>query len=523
MPTEDAASVPSPRAPPERLRLALVAIALVALAFFGHLAFTAHFFDRWDEIEYIEGAKRIAAGGMVASDKRLPLFPILIAGAHLFVADWGVAARVAVRVAGVALLFAIGGLTAEVFGLTAAWMAALLLACAPLALVSASVVHPITTLALFTTLAVWSLVRHRSTRSIAALALAGLCIALAGFTRPEGFALAPLAAWFAVRAAVRREVGRAGLFALSGSWIAIALAAAWFAAHFWYGQAVAETVTASGSARHFAWFLSGYLRALPSVLAYPTALLAAAGVVRAIARCRRGALDARERAFCLVAGWLFAADLVGLSSYLAFSTIYLYTFVPLVAAVAAYGLDGLARLRIAGAARPRRTVIASALAVAVAVNLALALYGVAQFEKLIADYRSACLWLRDHRTNDARGRPETVVAMSPAHLSWWTGIPSLPYDHALFAAGRYVVLSDLFAQNLGLDYDGELRFLVDVLGGKIVCSAERDVRPILGVAFCQPFADVMTPRSLDQRWKNHRFRSAVVELPPKLRRSTRPR
>jgi len=501
------------------LRFRRVALALIALLFVAHLARSVRFFDRWDEIEFIQGAQKLATGHMVDSDKRLPLFSFAIAAVRAVVRpvlpDWSVAARLATQLLGAGTLLALAGLASEAFGAAAGLVAALLLATCPLALASAAIVHPVVPLALLVTLAAWCLARHLRTGSIGALALANVFVALAGFTRPEGFAFAPLAFWLDARAYMRRGDARprpgaaAGLAAAAAT---ILLSAWWFATHAWYARAVVTTLAREGPLAHAASYLTAYLRALPSLLSYPAALLAAAGLVRLVAAARARRLDARARAFALVGGWLVVALLAGLASYPYFTTIYLLTLLPVALALAAHGLDGLARLGRPYDAPPRRAVVAAGLAVAVAVNLPLGEYEITQYGRVLADYHDCCLWVRDRRQAKAPAPSGFVVAMDPVHLRWWTAVPSLSYRREFAVGARHVVLCDLFAQNFGFDYDEELRWLA-ARGGNVVYSSERSLRPTLGMTLCQPYRDVFTPRILDVRWTPQRFRSAVVELP----------
>ena len=501
------------------MRFRRVALALIALLFVAHLARSVRFFDRWDEIEFIQGAQQLAAGHMVDSDKRLPLFSFSIAAVRAVVRpvlpDWSVAARLATQLLGAGTLLALAGLASEAFGAAAGLAAALLLATCPLALAAAAIVHPVVPLALLVTLAAWSLARHLRTGSIGALALANVLVALAGFTRPEGFAFAPLAFWLDARVCMRRGDTRprpAAAAGLAAAAATILLSAAWFATHAWYARAVATTLGQETRLAHAASYVAAYLRALPSLLSYPAALLAAAGLVRLVVDAFARRLDARARAFALVGGWLAVALLAGLASYPYFTTIYLLTLVPVVLALAAHGLDGLARLGRPSDAPPRRAVVAAGLAVAVAVNLPLAEYEITQYGRVLADYHDCCLWVRDRRQAEAPAPSGFVVAMDPNHLRWWTAVPALSYRREYAVGARHVVLSDLFAQNFGFDYDEELRWLA-ARGGTVVFSSERSLRPTLGMTLCQPYRDVFTPRILDVRWTPQRFRSAVVELP----------
>ena len=503
------------------MRFRRVALALIALLFVAHLARSVRFFDRWDEIEFIQGAQQLAAGRMVDSDKRLPLFSFAIAAVHAAVRpvlpDWSVAARLATQLLGAGTLLALAGLASEAFGAATGLASALLLATCPLALAAAAIVHPVVPLALLVTLAAWSLARHRRTGSIGALALANVLVALAGFTRPEGFAFAPLAFWFDVRVFARRGDARprpAAAVGLGAAAAAILLSAAWFATHAWYARTVATTLAHEALLEHAASYVKAYLRALPSVLSYPAALLAAAGLVRLGVDALSRRLDARARAFALVGGWLAVTLLAGLASYPYFTTIYLLTLVPVVLALAAHGLDGLARLGRPAGAPPRRAVVAAGLAVAVAVNVPLGEYEITQYGRVLADYHDCCLWVRERRQAGAPAPSGFVVAMDPNHLRWWTAIPALPYRREFAVGARHVVLCDLFAQNFGFDYDEELRWLA-AQGGNVVFSSERSLRPTLGMTLCQPYRDVFTPRILDVRWTPQLFRSAVVELPPR--------
>jgi len=499
------------------VRYRRIALTGLALLFVAHLARTVHLFDRFDEIEFIQGAQRIAAGGMVHSEKRLPLLSFAIAAAHAllrpFAPDWSFAARVATQLFGAGALLATAGLATEAFGAAVGLAAALLFATAPLPLVAAAIVHPITLLALLATLAAWSLARHLRTRSAAALALANVLVALAGFTRPEGFAFAPIVLALDVRAWLRRGGGARGAFALAAAAGTIALSAAWFATHAWYASAVATNVASGGALAHAAEFTGAYLRALPWTLTWPTALLAAAGLVRVLAAWRAGRLDARVRAFAVVSAWLAAATLAGLASYTYFTTLYLVPLVPLLAALAAHGLDGLARLGRPAGAPARRPVVVAALALAVAANLALGEFELAQYENVLADYHDCCTWLRDREAADEPSPILRTCAMDPVHLAWWTGVASLPYRRETAVLARRVVLSDLFAQNFGFDYDAELRALAAESGARVVFTSEHALRPTLGMTLCQPYRDVFTPRILAVRWIPQHFRSAVVEFP----------
>jgi 4-amino-4-deoxy-L-arabinose transferase-like glycosyltransferase len=497
-------------------------VALAVVAFLVPLAVTHHAFDRWDEIEYIRGAQQIASGAKFVSEKRLPFFSCLIAAVHLLIPDWSVAAWVTARLLGAALVVATAGLAAESFGAAAGAIAALLIATAPLPFAVATLIQTSTQVALFMTLAAWALVRARARDSSAALAWANLCVALAGFTRPEGFALVPLILWIDVRRLARRDVRPRAKAGVAAGIAAIGLSAAWFLGHFWYGRNVVNTLGAAGAAAHVVDLLANYLRILPWMLSFGTAALAVAGMVALAVDARRATLTASQRRFAAVFAWLTVAVLIGLSTYEFWSSLYLAPLLPLVTVVAAHGLERLARA-LARTASARRIVLAAALVPAVGVNLGFSLFEMTQLERILGDYHDACLWLRDAlgRSDSAPATDagaELVVASEPVHLQWWTGIRSAPYRRDLARRAHHVVLCDLLGQNYGFDYDEELAWCERELGARVVFSSERWIRPVLGMTLCLPARYLFTPRILDVRWREHCFRSVVLEVPYRRRR-----
>jgi len=127
----------------------------------------------------------------VLHEKRLPLFPILIALTNRLVPDPSLAAKLLTRACGSALVVACFALVAELFGATTGLVAALLVATCPLGVFLAGVIHPLPLFALFVVLATHAGMRHVRSNHVNPLIITNLIITLTYFTQPKKFAFVP--------------------------------------------------------------------------------------------------------------------------------------------------------------------------------------------------------------------------------------------------------------------------------------------------------------------------------------------
>jgi hypothetical protein len=500
-------------------------LAAIVVATFVPLFWTARWFDRFDCVEYIQLSqtwwpKAGTPFEPVLHEKRLPLFPILIALANRLVPDPSLAAKLLTRACGSALVVAAFALVAELFGATTGLVAALLVATCPLGIFLAGVIHPLPLFALFMVVATHAVVRHvggaRDGRGgpIGPLVAANLIVALACFTRPEGFAFVPPLLGLDARAAWR--AGARGRVAIACGVIAQAASALFFMKHFWYGEHVVVTARSGSFVDHVVRWAAGYLQLLPSLCSYVAFAFVLIGAWTLLQRWRRGELDAGQRALFVAALYAFVAILGGIAAFDNFVGAYFYSPLPLALCV---GAVGFARVVAAAGARARlhaRLITALLLVAILGVNVPLAIAKLKSFEHVLADEHDCCLWLKEHIGVDRKGRQENVLAIDPNHLAWWTGLAVHPYHRESFQKGdkvRFVVLSDLILQNFKQDFDIEVDWLCQEKGARVVYRSETDVRPLFATTYCQPYSKVYTPAIVAVRFDLHHFRSAVLELP----------
>lgn len=493
-------------------------LAAIVAATFVPLLWTAGFFDRLDCVEYIQHAQSWwPRPGQpfrpILHEKRLPLFPILIALANRIVPDPSLAAKLLTRACGSALVVASFALVTEVAGTAAAattgLVAALLVATCPLGIFLAGVIHPLPLFALLTTLATHAVVRHFRSGRVGPLVAANLIVALACFTRPEGFAFVPPLLWLDVRAG--RKAGAGGRAAIVAGLAAQAASFLFFMKHFWYGQRLVDTARGDSFVRHFLEWSAGYLRLLPSLCSYVAFGFVLVGAVTLLRRLRRGELDPGQRAFFFAALGSFVVILAGISAFDNFIGCYIDSALPLALCVGAFGVERV----VAACARPR-VARALLLTAALAVNVPFAVAKLVSFDHVLADEHDCCLWLKEHVGVDRRGRREFVLAIDENHFAWWTGLAAGHYRRDfLEKAGkvRWVVLSDLLLQNFHLDFDQEVDWLCREKGARVVHESSTDVRPLFATTYCQPYSKVYTPAIVAVRFDLHHFRSAVLELP----------
>lgn len=496
-----------------RLLLAAIVVASVLPLFW-----TVRFFDRFDCVEYIQHAQTWwprpgEPFKPMLHEKRLPLFPILIALANRIVPDPSLAAKLLVRACGSALVVASFALVAEVVGAGAAaatgLVAALLVASCPLGIFLAGVIHPLPLFVLLTTLATHAVVRHFKSGRARPLAVANLLVALACFTRPEGFAFVPPLLLLDARAFRRAGVG--GRAAIAAGAAAQLGAFAFFLNHFWYGEHVAVTVRSGSFVDHVVRWAAGYLQLFPSLCSYVAFVFVLIGAITLGTRLRRRELDVGRRVLFFAALWSFVVILAGISAFDNFVGSYFYSSLPLALCVGAFGVE-----RVAAAFRRPAVARALLLAAILAVNVPFAAAKLASFDHVLADEHDCCLWLKDQVGVDRRGRQELVVAIDPNHLKWWTGLAAHPYRRDFLEKTdkvRWVVLSDLILQDFKLDFDQEVEWLCREKGARVVHTAETDVRPLFASTYCQPYSKVYTPEIVAVRFQLHHFRSAVLELP----------
>jgi dolichyl-phosphate-mannose-protein mannosyltransferase len=493
-------------------------LAAIVVATFVPLLWTAGWFDRFDSVEYVQLSQTWwpKAGQPFQPylhEKRLPFFPILIALANRLVPDPSLAAKLLTRACGSALVVACFALVVEVVGTATAaipgLVAALLVASCPHGLFLAGFTYPLPLFALLVVLATHAVVRHVRSGRLRPLVAANFVVAVACFTRPEGFAVVPPLLWLDARAAWRGSAGsRVGIAA---GVLAQATAAAYFLRHFFYGAIVAETVRSGGFVRHLCDWIAGYLQLLPSLCSYTAFAFVLIGAFTLFRRLRRGELDPGQRAFLFAAAWTFVVVLIGISSYDVFVGAYLYSPLPLALCVGAIGVERVA----AAFARPAlvRTLLLLAI---LAVNVPFAVANFQNFANVLADEHDCAVWLKENIGIDKRGRQEIVLAIDPNHITWWTGLTAHPYQRDHLEKGhkvRWVVLDDLILQHFQLDFDTEIDWLCRERGARVVHRAETDVRPIFATTYCQPYSKLFTPEVLPVRFDLHHFRSAVLELP----------
>src|SRR5262245_15714461 len=216
-------------------------LAAIVLATFVPLIWTARWFDRFDSVEYVQLSqtwwpKEGQPFQPYLHEKRLPFFPILIALANRLVPDPSLAAKLLTRACGSALVVACFALVAEVVGTAAAattgLVAALLVASCPHGLFLAGFTYPLPLFALFLVLATHAAVRHVRSGRLRPLLVANLIVALACFTRPEGFAVVPPLVGLDARAFWR--CAARGRVAIAAVVAAQAAAALYFLRHFFY-------------------------------------------------------------------------------------------------------------------------------------------------------------------------------------------------------------------------------------------------------------------------------------------------